>query len=577
MKISYNKKGDPRDRHLCLSVTAEERFDARAIVVSELLPPRTRPVEEFDQVSGKYVMRFNLRYFDRLALAFPMAELSSAVTKKLRRVEEKRLADMPVPKIKLPGFKGKLYDFQKIAVGKIINEEIDLLTDEMGLGKTLESFAAVRKLKAFPCLVVCPNGAKFNWKRELDEKFDVESVVVDGTKAERQMQIEKRAQVTIVNFEAIRAKPIHEDGNRYKKIVGYEYTNPALFDYEYDFVIVDEFHRVKTPTAQVSRGFLQLEGKRWLGMSGTPILNRPEEIWTVLHKLYPEDFPYFDTFRNTIGIEVNGRIVGYRPEPMAELRDFIQKISLRRRKDQVLKDLPKVLKVKRPVILTTEARKLYNEIKEDFILRMEDGSIKNIHGALPQITRLKQACFSPELYGGSRDSAKMEELQDIVRELVANGEKAIIYSQWSRATRIVRRELEAYNPAYVTGEINLRNRQEEIKRFNKDSDCKLYIGTIGANREAINLGVATYVIFTDVDWTPASNDQAVGRSAAGGLRGLEALGTKVHVIELQAEDTIEQRIEGLLNYKRALTDRTIERDGGRVIEKITLKDLKEIL
>lgn len=585
MKISLSRKNDPRGKHIVLTCSTDERWEARRVIMEEILPQGTKPVEEFNPSVSQVVYRFNLRYFDRLSLAFPMAELSAGVQSKLKRAEEKRLAGMPIPKLVVPGFEGKLYNFQKVGTGKIIDEEIDLLNDEMGLGKTIQVLAAIRILarkaekagKDFRTLVICPNSAKFNWYTESTEKFGFETVVVDGSKEDRDAQIDKRAEITVVNFEAIRAKPIHEDGNRYKRVIGYEFANPGLFEYEYDFVVVDEHHRVKTPGAQVTTGFFQLEGKRWLMMSGTPILNRPEEIWSILHKLYPEDFPTFEGFRNTIGIMNNGRLVGYRPEPMAELRKFIQEISLRRRKDQVLKDLPKVVIAPRVIELTREARNLYNEIRDEFILRLDSGEIRNINGALPQIIRLKQACFSPELYGGSRDSAKLDELQDIVRELVANGEKAIIFSQWSRATRIIQRELEAYSPAYVTGEINLRQRQAEIKRFNQDEDCKLYIGTIDANREAINLGVATYVVFTDKGWTPAGNDQAIGRSAAGGLRGLEALATSVHVIELQAEDTIEQRIEALLNRKRALFDRTIERDGGRQIEKITLQNIRDLL
>ena len=585
MKITLSKKNDPRGKHVVLMAKPDEKYAAQSVIVSEILPPGVRPVMEFDQDTQHWLFRFNLRHFDKLSLAFPMAELSKGVHSRLKRAEEKRLAGMPVPKIRVPEFDGKLYSFQKIGAGKIIDEEIDLLNDEMGLGKTIQVLAAtavlrrraIKRGRDYRVLVVCPNSAKFNWYNESTEKFGLDAQVVHGTRVERAMQIEKRAEITIVNFEAIRAKAIHEDNNPRKKIVGWDFANPELFDFEYDFVIVDEYHRIKTPTAQVTRGFFQLRGKRWLCMSGTPILNRPEEIWSVLHKLYPDEFPQFEAFQNTIAIMEGGRIVAYRPEPMAELRKFLQEISLRRRKDQVLKDLPKVVTAARSVELTREARRLYNRIVDEFILELEDGTITNIMGALPQITRLKQACFSPELYGGSRESAKINELKEIVAELVENGEKAIIFSQWSRATRIIQRELEAYNPAYVTGEINLRNRQEEIRRFNRDDDCKLYIGTIDANREAINLGVATYVIFTDKGWTPAGNDQAIGRSAAGGLRGLEALATTVHVIELQAEDTFEQRVEALLNRKRALFDRTIERDGGRQIEKITLQNIRDIL
>lgn len=585
VKITLSKKNDPRGKHIVLMCDSSEKYEAQSVIMREILPLGTDPVAEYDQELSKWLFRFNMRYFDRLSLAFPMAELSKGVYARLTRAEEKRLADMPIPKLRIPGFEGKLYNFQKVAVGKILEEEIDLLNDEMGLGKTIMLLAAIRimavkaekKGKQFRTLVVCPNSAKFNWESEATDKFDFEVQVVNGTRAERSAQIEKRAEITVVNFEAIRAKPIYEDGNVHKKIIGYEFANEELFGFEYDFIVVDEHHRVKTPDAQVTRGFFQLEGKRWLMMSGTPILNRPEEIWSVLHKLYPEDFPIYDRFVDAISIKNGGATVGYRPEPMGELRDFIQNISLRRRKDQVLKDLPKVIIAPRVIELTREARALYNEIRDEFILRMDNGEIRNINGALPQIIRLKQACFSPELYGGSKDSAKIVELKDIVRELVANGEKAIIFSQWSKATRIIQRELEAYSPAYVTGEINLRRRQEEIRRFNNDEDCKLYIGTIDANREAINLGVATYVVFTDKGWTPAGNDQAIGRSAAGGLRGLEALATTVNVIELQAEDTIEQRIEALLNYKRALANRTIERDGGRQIERITLQNIRDLL
>jgi SNF2 family DNA or RNA helicase len=193
---------------------------------------------------------------------------------------------------------------------------------------------------------------------------------------------------------------------------------------------------------------------------------------------------------------------------------------------------------------------------------------------------LKQACFSPELYGGSPKSSKVEELKQIVEELVASGEKAIIFSQWSKACEIMKRELADYNPAYVTGKIRTKLRHEEQRRFNEDPDCHLYIGTIDANREAINLGIATYVIFTDEGWTPAGNDQAIGRSAAGGLRGASVKkGVKVTVIVMQAEDTYEQNVEALLKKKRAIFDRTVERDGGKIrkIEKVTLNDLRKAL
>ncbi len=246
----------------------------------------------------------------------------------------------------------------------------------------------------------------------------------------------------------------------------------------------------------------------------------------------------------------------------------------------MLKDLPEVNFKPVEVTLSTEERRIYDKIEEEMLLEMEDGTIKDIGGALGKIIRLKQACFSPELFGGSKKSSKVTELKTLVEELVASGEKAIIFSQWEKACVILKRELAEYNPAYVTGKVKNKLRQEEIRKFNEDDDCHLYIGTIGANREAVNLGVATYVIFTDEGWTPAGHDQAIGRSAAGGLRGAHAKkGTVVTVIVLRAADSYEQYIESMLKKKKNVFDRTVERDAGKneKIEKVTLNDLRDAL
>lgn len=582
MKLTLSRPRDPRGKHIVLVCTKEESWVAHSVINEEILQGNAYPVKE--RKGDEILFRFNLRFLDRLSLAFPMAELSEGIHRGLKRIEVERLAAMPVPTCSWPGLEnGELHDYQKVAAKKIVDADIDFLNDEMGLGKTITVLAAVRKLQAFPALVVCPNSAKLtSWKDDIEKFFPgVSYAIVDGTASQRAEAIAKRADITVVNFEGIRAKPIHEDPeNPHSAIIDYTHTNPGLFAEPYEFCVIDEHHRVKTPNAQVTYGFFQLLATQWLQMSGTPILNRPEEIWTALNKIYPETFPSYDGFVATIGISAPGsdRIVAYRPDAMAELRDFLASVSLRRRREQVLDDLPQVVHVPRVVKQSREERKLYEQIRDELLLELEDGSIKEIFGILPQITRLKQAAFSPELYGGSKKSSKIVELKEIVAELVASGEKAIIFSQWSKATRIIERELVDYNPAYVTGEVKTKDRPAQIRKFVNDPSCHLYIGTTAANREAINLGVATYVIFTDDGWTPAEKDQAIGRSAAGGLRGAHLnADTKVHVITLQAEDTIEQRIDLILNKKRALFDRMIERDGGKKIQKISVTDIKLIL
>lgn len=593
MKITLSKRNDPRGKHAVLLVDPKEAWEAESVIRSEILQGKARPVRETN-AAGDVLFRFHLKWLDRISLAFPFAELSPGIHRRLKRAEERRLAGFEIPELEIPGFTGTLYDFQKVAVACLTDPDyakahgysgvIDFLNDEMGLGKTYVILAAIAVLEAYPALAIVPNNTKYTWAEVIEEYFPNLSVAVYDTSeqspAERDALLRERRDITIVNIEAIRARPIHKDGNVHSTVIGYDYANPALFDYRYEYAVLDEHHRVKTPGAQITNGFFQIDAEDWwCPMSGTPILNRPEEIWTVLHKAYPDDFPSYQGFINSIGIiGADGRIKAYRPGPMSELRAFLQDRSLRRRKDQVLKDLPEVITKPVLVTLSAEERKIYNRIEDELILELEDGTIKNIGGTLPKITRLKQACFSPELFDGSKKSSKIEELKLIVAELVASGEKAIIFSQWEKACKIIQRELsETYDCAYVTGKVKNRDRQEQIRKFNEEPDCPVYIGTIGANREGINLGVATYVIFTDEGWTPAGNDQAIGRSAAGGLRGADAAkGTVVTVIVLQAEDTYEQYVESLLKKKRAIFDRTVERDGGKQlkIERVSLADIK---
>jgi SNF2 family DNA or RNA helicase len=214
---------------------------------------------------------------------------------------------------------------------------------------------------------------------------------------------------------------------------------------------------------------------------------------------------------------------------------------------------------------------------------------KQIFNALSQMTRLRQAAFSPELYGGTANSTKIDQLKEDVRELVASGEKAIIFTSWKKAVDILVREMAEYNPAVVTGAVPVQTgsekrgtmktpRQDEVDKFNNDPDCKLFIGTLGACKEGFTLSAGTYVLAMDEDWVPANNMQAYARSAAGGLRG-EGLapGTTVNIIIYRAADTIEQWIAEMLIQKQKVNDRMTEMDGGAIKERVSATDIRDLL
>lgn len=597
MKLGLSSVGDPRGRHLVLVMDDKEQGDAHELIKAEILHGR-RAMKEYDRTDHVWRYRFALKYLDVLMLAFPQAELSPGIRKRLKKIADRELLILPQPRYDdIEGFfdyiedkPAKLLRHQRINVYQVIKHlERDgwfMLNDEMGLGKTLVACMVMMIMQPWPALVVAPNNGKYAWERIIErffrDRFDY--VITDGVKEKRQQQIHEKHDLTIVNFEMgrIDADWVPADQSWHINDIAY----PELFyrkhkgkveDRVWNLAIVDEHHKVKTESAQVTRGFMELKAQLWLPMSGTPILNRVEEIFTVLHKMDPDRFPTMYAFEQEFMYE-SGGVVYYHPEKMLWLREYLRKHSIRWRADQVM-DRPPIMTNTIPIEMTDEQKQIYNKILDEMIMWLEDGTEKPIFSVFAKMIRLKQAAFSPELFGGSKVSAKITKLrEDVIPQLVASGEKALIFSQWSTATRILLREFEKYDPAYVDGDLPLKKRLKEEDRFNHDHACKLYIGTYGANREAISLPAATYVITTDEEWSPMAMDQARDRSASGGLRGMHLpKGKRINVVRLHARGTVEDQIETMLGKKRGTFNAFVERDGGRAIPRVTVDDIRRIL
>lgn len=582
MKVWQSKLNQQTgQRHLVLDMTRDEEAEAFWVLRHQVIGHRGMAPKRRVMPDGTVRYRFRSRHLQRLVSTFPFAELSPGLDRKLRRAQAVDLSDVEVPELDIPDFGAELYDFQKIGVKAILDHDRFMLNDEMGLGKTVMALAAIVASCSVPALVVCPNSAKWVWERMADQFTELDCLVADGSTERRKAIIRAGAEITVINVEMLQKTDIVE----------------LLKQITYERGVVDEFHRFKSHSAQQTKGFMELQADKWLLMSGTPILNRVEEAWTGLHRLFPTRFPNYYAFekwmcikrqiekheritdpntgRSRVKTKKYTKVVGYNPDAFAKLKKFVHENSMRRRKDQVLTDLPEVIYSTVLTELTPEQRRLYNQVTNEMKLALADGTIRDVRGMLAVVTRTKQICFSPELYGGSPVSQKLTELKEVVRQLTDSGEKAIIFSQWAKACNIIRRELQGYGIAYVTGKVKGKRRQDEVDKFNDDEECQLYIGTIGANREAITLSAATYVIFTDKDWVPMYNDQAVARSAAGGLRGV-GVTSAVNVIELFARDTVEERIEAVLGEKRNTFNAFVEEDGGAVVERLTVAQLRDL-
>lgn len=586
MKLSLGKRNGNRPAHVVLTCNAEEFGDVMSLVHSTIAPGRRIPVERH-RTKDEIKMRFHISFLERIMLCLPLVEVSPGIEKKLFASELERLIAMPVPDLDIPEFKGELWEHQRVAAKWLADEEGELLNDDMGAGKTLSILSAIVMKNWFPALIVVGSvSAKWVWSRHLDQFFpSVSYTVVDGSAETRKRQIREDTQIKIVNAQGLRIK--RELNKTTNEIETVYCANPDLFEIPWEVFVCDEYHRFKNPGAQQTAGFIAMECGRFIGASGTPIMNRPEEAWSFIHKCDPEFAPTYYHFEQSIGqYTPAGKLIGYDPEEMTRVKNWLAKHSLRRRKEHIAAilehhgheeaKLPKVIYSEQIVPMTPEQRNIYNKIRKEMVLLLDDGSSKKIPQALAQILRLKQAALSPELFGGSKKSGKIDQIKEDVAEIVSAGEKAIIFSEWSTSAQILKRELAEYNPAYVDGSVKGKNRQYEEDRFNNDPDCKLYIGTIRANQEAITLSAATYVLFADEEWSPQANKQAEDRSASGGLRGLGIM-VPVNIIRYYAEDTIEQRLAHTLKKKNAVFRAFTERDAGRVVRSSIINTIRDLL
>jgi SNF2 family DNA or RNA helicase len=596
--MSFSKADDQGRKHVILWVQGKAAADA-ADMLEVILGPSVQKVSKPDRKNKAVKFYLNKKYLEQMLLAFPTAQLSPGLQ---RYVDRKILQDVDLhldePPFDIPGLYDRkkdqpadLFGYQYGAVREMVRwlqgedltpeEMLDALAffqhDEPGSGKTLMALSTVALVKPRTTLIVAPKNGKYVWEREgarwlgWDNKF----AVIDADKqnpASRTALIKRRMPFTVVNPESLRA--MVNGGNLHAQY-------PELFTHTYDLVIIDEFHRFGSPDSQQSVGMLNLRARSWLPMSGTPYLNHPQQLWPILHRIYPEHFPNYNSFVRALQVRStngSGKVIGYHPSMTRHLRDFMQPRAIRRRKDQFMKDLPEEMQVVIPVELTKEQRRIYNKIRDEFKMELEGGQDMPVFDQRVQVTRLKQACFSPELFDGSKHSIKIDQLVANVEDLVESGHKILIGSQWAKATRILERVFkDKFGYAYVDGTTKAEERMRQADMFNDDPDCVLYIGTIHANKEVISLPAASEVIFTDKDWSPLVNSQFAARSSVGGLRGLDSPLSHVSVVTMVGSDTYEERVEEQNVFKQGGFNALIESDGGRRLTRREVSSLLELI
>ena len=454
------------------------------------------------------------------------------------------------------GFVGKLRDYQREGLGWMeFLQRFSFggcLADDMGVGKTAQVLALLEQRreareagkKVGPSLVVVPRSLIFNWKEE-SARFTPRLSVLDYTGAERDAAAIEGADLILTTYGTLRRDAA------------------TLQSVEFDYVILDEAQAIKNASSESAKAARLLRGEWRLALSGTPVENHLGELWSLFEFLNPGLLGSASVFKLAGGAMRNPD-----EETRKLLAHALRPFILRRTKDQVARELPPKTEQTIYCELEPAQRKLYNQLREHYrstlLQRVDDaGLAKSKMHVLEALLRLRQAACHPGLIDAkhaSAASAKLEVLLEKLREVLDEGHKALVFSQFTSLLAIVRKELDGQGTVYEYLDGATRDRQARVNRFQTDPDCKLFLISLKAGGLGLNLTAAEYVFLLDPWWNPAVEAQAVDRAHRIGQQ------RQVFAYRLIARDTVEEKVLELQNSKRDLAsailnaDRSLMRD-----------------
>lgn len=436
----------------------------------------------------------------------------------------------------------EFYQHQVDGVRELARRRSFILADDMGLGKSLEALTvfAVDVIRdwAKTMIIVCPPTLKGNWADEIKKFTTFQYVVVDGTPAERIYQF---GQYMLLTGPKI-------------LIIGYEqaYINkPELDAFAFDIAVYDEAHYIKNPMAQRTKAVLDIRSRRSFMLTGTPMENRVDELWCLLHRVDPDRYGSFSRFRNRYAVfgGYNGRqVTGVKNEK--ELTNKVNSVMLRRLKKDVL-DLPDVQYLPRKVDLHEEQRKYYREIDEDLRINWHDtDEPEDIEYSFVKVLRLRQVCGTLLPFSGEDVSAKLDLAVADDEELLRLGEKIVVFTQFRDVQSCYLNRIKDLGvPIFtINGDTPAMDRPEVAKRWGKVDGPAVFCAMQQVAYAGLNLTAAKQGSFLDSHYNPQKNQQAVDRLHRIGAD----LEQPVQIRRYISRNTVEIRVEAINNIKKKL-------------------------
>jgi len=431
-----------------------------------------------------------------------------------------------------------------------------LLADEMGLGKTVQAIAACELLRRLHgirrVLVVAPASLKGEWEEQIAKFTGLASLIVQGTRPARLRQYRAESFFYLANYEQVR--PDLREMN--------EVLAP-------DVIVLDEAQRIKNWQTRTAEAVKRLTGRYAFVLTGTPLENRIDELYSIVQFLDPAIFgPLFRFNRDFYQLDERGRPIGYRN--LDALHRRVRPIMLRRRKEEVEGQLPGRTINTYFVPMHPEQTERYEEYQARVarlaaLARRRPLKKDEMERLQRYLACMRMLCDTPYILDRTcRIAPKVQELEKVLRELLEDGDhKILIFSEWERMLELVRDLSQKLGLAHAwhTGKVTQRKRRSEIRRFKDDPDCRLFLSTDSGSL-GLNLQNADVVINLDLPWNPAKLEQRIARAWRKHQR------RPVQVIDLVCEHSIEHRMLHLLEQKRGLAEAVV--DGGDAVREMAL-------
>ena len=506
---------------------------------------------------------------DALLESVPEADVDATFEKarnELRTFERVSAADPG------PNFVGTLREYQREGLGWLeFLRRFELggcLADDMGLGKTVQVLAMLDARREspgetrLPSIVVVPRSLVFNWIREA-ERFTPRLRFLDFSGAGRRSDAidASTVDVVITTYGTLRRDAAE------------------LAGVPFDYAILDEAQAIKNPGSASAKAARLLDARHRLVMTGTPIENRLEELWSLFEFLNPGMLGSASGFSELVRLtEMEESATSATSAQRDLLARALRPVILRRTKEQVARDLPPRSEQTLGVVLEGAQREFYDALLASYRSSILDridrfGIGQSRMHILEALLRLRQAACHPVLADprmSDAPSAKLDALVPRLEEIAEQGHKALVFSQFTSFLALARTRLEAAGIPYEYLDGAVRDRQARVDRFQNDAACPLFLISLKAGGHGLNLTAADYVFLLDPWWNPAVEAQAIDRAHRIGQT------RSVIATRLVARDTIEEKILELQASKRALADAILGQDQG-VLAQIGRAELEVLL